>query len=236
MLADYKSGSFILIDKPLNWTSFDVVNKIRYHLKKKYNLKKIKVGHAGTLDPLATGLLIICTGAYTKKISEFQLLDKEYAGTIFLGATTPSYDLETNINAEFSIESITNEMIYSVAASFVGNIEQTPPIFSAKKLEGKKAYELARKGKTPTMKTAMVEIKEFEITKIELPHIKFRVLCSKGTYIRSLAHDFGKKLNNGAYLASLVRTSIGDYKISQSVTIEEFVKSVDNQVFMTEKH
>ena len=189
---DYKDGQVILIDKPLEWSSFQVVNKIRWHIRKKFNLKKIKVGHAGTLDPLATGLLVLCTGKFTKKLQDFQGQIKEYTGTITLGATTPSYDLETEINQTYPTEHITAEIVKKTTEQFLGDIDQYPPVFSALKKDGKRLYEYAREGEAVEIKSRKITISEFEITRIELPEVDFRVVCSKGTYIRSLANDFGK--------------------------------------------
>ncbi|WP_298264664.1 tRNA pseudouridine(55) synthase TruB [uncultured Lutibacter sp.] len=225
-LEDYKNGQVILIDKPLEWTSFQVVNKLRWHIRKHFNIKKIKVGHAGTLDPLATGLLIICTGKFTKKIEEYQGQIKEYTGEITLGATTPSYDMETEVNETYSINHITEDLIHSTAKNFMGEIEQKPPIFSALKKDGKRLYELAREGKTTEIKTRKITIEAFEITTINLPKITFRVVCSKGTYIRSLAYDFGIALNSGAYLSELRRTKIGNFNVKNSIKIEEFITNL----------
>lgn len=219
----YQLGKILLIDKPLTWSSFQAVNKIKYTLKRKYNLpKSFKIGHAGTLDPLATGLLIICTGKFTKKISELQGMIKEYTGTITLGATTPSYDLETEINEIFPTEHITEDLIRETTKQFIGEIDQKPPVFSAIKKDGKRLYEHARAGEEVEIQSRKVSIYEFEITRIALPEIDFRVVCSKGTYIRSLAYDFGKALNSGAYLSALRRTKIGDFSIEDAVKIEEF--------------
>lgn len=223
---DYKEGQVILMDKPLEWTSFQVVNKMRWLIKKQFGIKKIKVGHAGTLDPLATGLLIICTGKFTKKIDTYQAQEKEYTGTITLGATTPSYDLETEIDQTFDISEITSEKINKATLQFIGEIQQQPPIFSALKKEGKKLYEFARKGEEVDIPFRTVSISKFEITKIDLPNVEFRVVCSKGTYIRSLAHDFGKALRNGAHLSALRRTRIGDFSVENAIGIEEFEKSL----------
>jgi tRNA pseudouridine55 synthase len=223
---DFKNGYVLLIDKPLNWTSFQVVNKLRWHIRQKFGIKKIKVGHAGTLDPLATGLLIICTGKFTKKINEYQGQIKEYTGEFTLGATTPSYDLETEVNETFPILHITKELIEYTAKQFVGEIDQIPPIFSALKKDGKRLYELARAGETTEIKSRKINIAEFEITKIDLPKVNFRVVCSKGTYIRSLAYDFGKSLNSGAHLSILRRTKIGDFKVGDGMKIEEFIASL----------
>ena len=215
-VEDYKDGQVLLIDKPLNWTSFQVVNKLRWHIRQKFNLKKIKVGHAGTLDPLATGLLIICTGKFTKKIDEYQGQIKEYTGEITLGATTPSYDLESEIDKTFPIEHITNELIHETVKLFIGEIAQKPPMFSALKKDGVRFYDMAREGKTIEIATRKINIAEFEITNIDLPKVNFRVVCSKGTYIRSLAYDFGKALNSGAHLSALRRTKIGEFSIEKA--------------------
>ena len=219
-------GEILLINKPLNWTSFQVVNKIRWLIKSRFNIKKIKVGHAGTLDPLAEGLLIICTGKMTKKIHQFQNLDKIYTGKFFLGATTPSFDLETEINSKKSIKNITEKLISKTLKSFKGKITQTPPIFSAIKYKGKKLYEYARKGETVKIKEREVLIYEFIITKYQLPELSFLVKCSKGTYIRSLANDFGEKLECGAYLSKLTRTAIGNHLLENSISIEDFEKTL----------
>lgn len=210
---DFLEGQLLLIDKPLGWSSFQAVNKIKWAIRKKFQLKKIKIGHAGTLDPLATGLLLICTGKFTKKINDLQGQVKEYTGTITLGATTPSYDLETAINQTFPVEHITNHLIQDAKSDFIGEIEQAPPIFSALKKDGKRLYEYAREGKEVEINTRNVTIFEFEITKINIPKIEFRVVCSKGTYIRSLAHDFSKALQSGGHLSALRRTKIGDYNV-----------------------
>ncbi|WP_456376920.1 tRNA pseudouridine(55) synthase TruB [Lutibacter sp.] len=223
---DFKNGQVLLIDKPLEWTSFQVVNKLRWHIKQKFGIKKIKVGHAGTLDPLATGLLIICTGKFTKKINEYQGQIKEYTGEFTLGATTPSYDLETEVNKTFLTEHITEELIYNTVTQFMGEIDQVPPIFSALKKDGKRLYELAREGKTTEIKARKITISAFEITKIELPKVEFRVVCSKGTYIRSLAYDFGKALNSGAYLSKLRRTKIGNFKVEDGMKIDTFIANL----------
>lgn len=219
-------GEILLINKPLKWTSFQVVNKIRWLIKTKFNIKKIKVGHAGTLDPLADGLLIICTGKMTKKIDQFQNLDKIYTGNFFLGATTPSYDLETEVNSVKPINNISEKLISKALKSFNGKITQTPPIFSAIKHKGKKLYEYARKGETVKIKEREVLIYEFIITKYQLPELSFLVKCSKGTYIRSLANDFGEKLECGAYLSKLTRTAIGNHLLENSISIEDFEKTL----------
>ena len=224
---DYKNGQVLLIDKPLEWTSFQAVNKIRWHIKQRFGIKKIKVGHAGTLDPLATGLLIICTGKQTKNIQEYQGQVKEYTGTFTLGATTPSYDLETAIDKTYSTAHISEVNLKGTTKQFIGEIQQKPPIFSAIKKDGKRLYELARKGKTAEIKSRTVSISEFEITKINLPEINFRVVCSKGTYIRSLAYDFGLALKSGAHLSALRRTKIGNFSVENALSIESFIKNLE---------
>lgn len=224
---DFLSGKILLIDKPINWTSFQVVNKLRWKIKKTFNLKKIKVGHAGTLDPLAIGLLIICTGKMTKQIDRFQGQDKEYTGTITLGSTTPSFDLETKIDKAFPTDHITEELINQTTKQFIGKIEQFPPIFSAVKKDGKRLYEFARAGEDVEIKPRTITIKEFEITKIDGIKVKFRVVCSKGTYIRSLANDFGKALNSGAHLSALRRTKIGEFNVAEAQSIDGFIESLN---------
>jgi tRNA pseudouridine55 synthase len=219
---DYKEGQLILIDKPLNWTSFQVVNKVRWLIKQQFKLKKIKVGHAGTLDPLATGLLILCSGKFTKKIDTYQAQVKEYTGTITLGATTPSFDLETEVDEKFDISGISSEDIKKAALQFKGEIQQQPPVFSALKQDGKRLYTFARAGEEVEIPKRTVTISEFDITHIDLPNVDFRVVCSKGTYIRSLANDFGKALNNGAHLSALRRTKIGEFSVKDAVSIESF--------------
>jgi len=214
----------LLIDKPLTWTSFDVVNKLRYTISRKIE-QRIKVGHAGTLDPLATGLLIICTGRMTKRIDEFSGLDKEYTGTFFIGATTATYDSEMEPDATFHTHHITEDLLRQTVLKFLGVVEQMPPIYSAIKIDGKAAYAQARKGIEVKMKMRTIEIKEFELTTIALPEVGFRVVCSKGTYIRSLAHDFGKALNSGAYLKSLCRTKIGDFDLLNAHNLQDYISS-----------
>lgn len=223
----FLEGAILLFNKPLNWTSFDVVKKVRNSLRGHLQVKKIKVGHAGTLDPLATGLLVVCTGKFTKRIETFQGQEKEYTGTFTLGATTPSYDLETAIDHTFPTEHLTDKWIRDTCAQFTGEITQIPPVFSALKQDGKRLYELARKGKAVTVKSRQVVVSEFEITRIDLPEVDFRVVCSKGTYIRSLAYDFGQAVNSGAHLSKLCRTRIGDFKLEQAVEIEAFIDSLD---------
>lgn len=225
-LESYKEGTVLLVDKPLNWTSFQVVNKIRWLIKQQFNIKKIKVGHAGTLDPLATGLLILCTGKYTKKIETYQAQVKEYTGTFTLGATTPSYDLESEIDQKFDISEISQEDILKNTQQFLGEIQQQPPIFSALKKNGKRLYEYAREGSKIEIPSRPVTIKEFQITKIELPCVEFRIVCGKGTYIRSLAYDFGRSLNNGAYLSSLRRTKIGEFRVEDAIDVFEVEKLI----------
>jgi tRNA pseudouridine55 synthase len=220
---EIKSGQILVFDKPLEWTSFQVVNKVRWLIRKHYNIKKIKVGHAGTLDPLATGVLILCTGKATKQIESLQGQEKEYTGTFTMGATTPSYDLETEVDQNFPVEHLSSEKIMTATKDFIGEIQQYPPVFSALKKDGKRLYEYARKGEDVKIESRTVHISEFEITDIDLPKVHFRVVCSKGTYIRSLAHDFGKALETGAHLSSLKRTRIGDYKIENALTIDSFI-------------
>ncbi|MBL4668470.1 MAG: tRNA pseudouridine(55) synthase TruB [Flavobacteriales bacterium] len=239
--SKFQTGQIILIDKPLTWTSFDVVNKVRWLIKQEIKVKKIKVGHAGTLDPLATGLLILCTGKFTKQINDIQTQEKEYTGVITLGATTASYDLEKPIDIEYPTEHITEELITATAKSFIGEQEQTAPIHSAKKIDGKRAYEYAREGEEVVIKSNTINIKEFDVEicdfegnermedgKInqELPyqkgiHIQFRIVCSKGTYIRAIARDFGEKLNSGGYLSKLVRTKIGEFNVVDAIKVDE---------------
>jgi tRNA pseudouridine55 synthase len=224
---DYKNGQVLLIDKPLTWTSFQVVNKLRWEIRQRFNIKKIKVGHAGTLDPLATGLLIICTGKQTKEIHIYQGQIKEYTGTITLGATTPSYDLETEINQTFSTEHITEDLLKETTKQFIGDIQQKPPIFSAIKKDGKRLYELARKGETTEINARTVTVSKFEITNINLLEVDFKVVCSKGTYIRSLAFDFGNALKSGAHLSSLRRTKIGDFSVDKASSVNDFIKNLE---------
>ena len=218
-----QEGLVFLIDKPMDWTSFDVVNKIRWNIRKSYDLKKIKVGHAGTLDPKATGLLLVCTGKLTKRIDEFQAQEKTYTGTIKLGVTTPTYDLESEEDQTFPTEHLTEEIINEATKQFIGEIEQFPPMHSAIKVDGKRLYELAREGQEIERKARKITIHDFKITKIDLPFVDFEVNCSKGTYIRSLAFDFGKAVNSGGYLTALRRTKIGDFDIinSENLALEK---------------
>lgn len=225
---DFLAGQVILIDKPLNWTSFQVVNKLRWAIRKAFNIKKIKVGHAGTLDPLATGLLVICTGKMTKQIDSFQGQTKVYTGTIVLGSTTPSFDLETEIDKSYPTEHITETLIHQTTQQFTGIIEQIPPVFSAVKKDGKRLYEFAREGQEVEIKSRQVTIDAFEITNISGLNIDFKVVCSKGTYIRSLANDYGKALNSGAHLAALRRTKIGDFQVDTALSIDTFIEGLDN--------
>lgn len=222
MEFQFKEGEVLLLNKPLKWTSFQVVNKVRWLIRQELQVKKIKVGHAGTLDPLATGLLILCTGKKTKEIDNYQAQEKEYTGTLKLGVTTASYDAETEESENFPIDHISEEAIRQNCEKFIGDIEQKPPIFSAIKVGGQKLYEKARKGESVEIKSRQIKISEFEITAIEMPYVSFRVVCSKGTYIRSLAYDFGQALNSGAYLTALCRTRIGEYLLEDSISPEQF--------------
>lgn len=219
---NFAEGEMLLINKPYTWTSFDVVGKIRNSFKP----LKLKVGHAGTLDPLASGLLIICTGKFTKKIDEYQAQEKEYTGTMVLGAGTPSYDMETEVDELFDISHINEEMIRANTQQFIGDLDQYPPAHSAIKVDGERLYLKARRGETVELKTRSVSISEFEITRIELPEIDFRVVCSKGTYIRSLVHDFGRAMGNVAYLSALRRTKSGDYQVDNAFEVMELVNHI----------
>jgi tRNA pseudouridine55 synthase len=224
---EYLNGQVILIDKPLHWTSFQAVNKMKYALINKVGLpKKFKIGHAGTLDPLASGLLLICTGKFTKRISELQGQAKEYTGTFYIGATTPSYDLETEIDQTFDTTHIDEALIHETVKHFLGEIDQKPPIFSAIKKDGVRLYEHARLGETVEIASRKTTIHEFEITRIALPEVYFRVVCSKGTYIRSLAYDFGKKMNSGSHLTALRRTKIGEFDVQNAIDITLFEQSL----------
>ena len=227
---DYLNGQILLIDKPLNWTSFQAVNKLKYALINKLGLpKKFKIGHAGTLDPLATGLLLVCTGKFTKRITELQGQAKEYTGTFFIGATTPSYDLETEIDETFPTSHIDEAFIHETIKQFLGEIDQKPPIYSAIKKEGIRLYEHARAGNAVEIASRKTTIHEFEITRIALPEIDFRVVCSKGTYIRSLAFDFGKAMNSGSHLTALRRTKIGDYDVKKAVDVVVFENNLESK-------
>jgi tRNA pseudouridine55 synthase len=227
---NFVEGEVLLVDKPLEWTSFDVVNYMRGFLKKVYGLKKLKVGHAGTLDPLATGLLVICTGKFTKRIEEFQGMDKVYIGTMHFGATTPSFDRESEIDEEFDISDVKEESFSIAAKTFEGVIDQVPPIFSAIKVNGKRAFEYARKNDEVKLKSRKVTVNSFDIINVNLPNIGFAISCSKGTYIRSLARDFGKKLEKGAFLTELRRTQIGELNVNDAYTLESFKKAVLDQL------
>ena len=220
----FLTGEILLIDKYSDWTSFDVVNKIRSALKYQFNIPKIKVGHAGTLDPLATGLLIICTGKKTKEIQNFQDLPKEYVTTVKLGETTPSFDLETEVDKTFSTEHLTEEFVKNTILSFKGKQKQMPPMFSAKRVNGKRAYNSARKGKTLELKTSDIEIYEIKPLKINLPFVEIKINCSKGTYIRAFARDLGEKLSCGAHLTELRRTKIGNFSVEDAISVDKFQK------------
>lgn len=226
-LEDFKDGTILLFDKPLGWTSFDVVNKVRGMLRHRLAVRKLKVGHAGTLDPLATGLLVICTGKMTREIQGFIDDEKGYTGSFHLGATTPSYDLETEVDQTWPTSGIAEKHVLEAAASFLPGYSQTAPMFSAKKVDGKVAYKAARKGKTLDIPPRYIEIKRFDVSKIELPKADFDVVCSKGTYIRSLVHDLGGKLNNGAHLTALRRYRSGGFDVSNAMTIEGFDALLD---------
>jgi len=221
---EFKSGQILLIDKPLTWSSFQAVNKVRWVIRKAFDIKKIKVGRAGTLDPLATGLLVICTGKFTKRLSEFQGQIKEYTGEITLGGTTPSYDLESVVTETFPTDHITEEQIHETTKQFIGDIQQMPPVFSALKKDGKRLYEYARNNEEVVITPRQINISEFEITKIDLPKVEFRVVCSKGTYIRSLAFDFGKAVQSGGHLSKLRRTKIGEFNADEAICPIEFEK------------
>lgn len=226
---NFKEGEVLYFDKPLRWTSFAVVNKIRYHISRKLGVKRIKVGHAGTLDPLATGVMIICTGKATKRIEEFQYHTKEYIATLQLGATTPSYDLEKEIDATYPTEHITREMVEEVLQQFKGTIEQIPPAFSACKVDGKRAYDLARKGDEVELKPKTLVIDKIELLECNLPEIKIRVVCSKGTYIRALARDIGEALQSGAHLTGLIRTRVGEVRLEDCMQVEDFPEWLEQQ-------
>ncbi len=228
---DFYGGEVLLVDKPLNITSFGAVNRIKRAFIQVTKKKRYKIGHAGTLDPLATGLLIMCSGKKTKTISTFQDLPKEYTASIILGASTPCYDLEMEVDKTYDISDITEKQVIECAESFVGEQDQYPPIFSAKKIEGKRAYDLARAGEEVKMKPNRITIYEFEILEINLPEVKVRIKCSKGTYIRSIANDFGVKLNNGAYLTNLRRTKIGEYDVENAYSIEEIQQRIFDSEF-----
>ena len=225
-LDDFQNGQVLLVDKPLEWTSFQVVNKIHWLIRKQYNIKKIKVGHAGTLDPLAKGLLLICTGKKTKQIQELMDADKTYIGTICLGATTTSYDLETEVIPHANPSLVTEQQLKIASKQFLGHIQQKPPIFSAIKQKGKRLYEHARAGEQVNIQSREVIVHEFEITKINLPEVAFRIRCGKGTYIRSIANDFGEVLGVGGYLKSLCRTAIGKHTLVDSMSIDTLERNL----------
>ncbi|MDE6637929.1 MAG: tRNA pseudouridine(55) synthase TruB [Muribaculaceae bacterium] len=225
---DFISGEIIAVDKPLGWTSFDAVKRIRGAIQRKLNIKKFKVGHAGTLDPLATGVLIICTGRATRDIERLQNGTKEYVATIKLGATTPSFDLETEIDQIFPYEHITEEMVHEVLPRFMGQIMQVPPVYSAVKIDGKRAYKYARKGADVELKAKPLVIEELELLSFGLPELKLRIVCSKGTYIRALTRDIGKELNSGAHLTALCRTRVGDIRLDDCLSIDEAVKKISD--------
>lgn len=227
---DFITGEVLFFNKPLTWTSFDLVNKFRYRLSRKLKVKKIKVGHAGTLDPLATGVMIVCTGKATKRIDEFQYQTKEYVATLKLGETTPSFDLEKEVDGVYPTEHITRESVEEVLQSFVGTIQQVPPVFSACKVEGKRAYELARKGEAVELKSKTLVIDEMELLECDLPILKIRVVCSKGTYIRALARDIGVALQSGAHLTALERTRIGDVTLDMCISPEDIDAFLDNAI------
>lgn len=226
---DFVAGEVIAINKPYTWTSFQVVSKIRYLLSRKYGIKRFKVGHAGTLDPLASGVLLLCTGKATKRIEELQSHTKEYIAEITLGATTPSFDLEHPIDATYPYEHITREMVEETLKQFIGNIAQRPPLFSACKVDGKRAYDLARRGSDMQLMPKQIRIDEIELLEYDLPRIRIRVVCGKGTYIRSLARDIGEALQSGGHLTDLIRTRIGEYKINECITTEAFQEWLENQ-------
>lgn len=228
--GNFQKGAFFVIDKPLTWTSFNAVNKLKFALLYQFQgkFKKIKIGHAGTLDPLATGIIIICTGKYTKRIEEFQAQEKEYIATLKLGATTPCFDKEQKEDASYPFEHITRELIEEKLQNFVGEIEQTPPIFSAIKVQGKRAYDFARDGKEPELKSRKIKIRNIEILSFEGQELQLKITCGKGTYIRSLARDLGKALNSGAYLTGLIRSRIGEYDLAKASSIEDCLEKIKN--------
>lgn len=232
-MIDFKEGEILLVDKPLNWTSFDVVNKLRWQLRKLYNQKKFKVGHAGTLDPLASGLLVICTGKATKQSMALTAEDKTYTGTILFGKTTPSFDLETEFDGEFPTDHITQELLNATAKTFLGEQSQTPPVFSAKKIDGKRAYESARKGIAVEMRENRITISSLTIDTSDFPEVHFEIRCSKGTYIRSFAADFGKKVNSGATLIALRRTQSGKFNIKDAKTVDDWIETIAQTTLST---
>ncbi|MCA1757874.1 MAG: tRNA pseudouridine(55) synthase TruB [Bacteroidales bacterium] len=227
-MQDFEEGELLIFNKPLYWTSFDLVKKVKNLIRAGTGLKKLKVGHAGTLDPLASGLMIICTGRYTKRINELQEHDKEYLATFHLGATTPSFDLETEVDARFDVSEVSEERVNNVLEELTGRQMQIPPVYSAKNIGGKRAYEYARKGVEVKMEPVPVVFHELEMTRFEMPEVMIRIKCSKGTYIRSFARDLGLKLGCGAYLSSLVRTESGPYTLSDSMPLEDFEKKLES--------
>lgn len=227
---DFIAGEVLAIYKPYTWTSFQIVNKVRYHLSRKFGVKRFKVGHAGTLDPLATGVLLVCTGKATKCIEELQSHTKEYVADIMLGATTPSFDMEHPVNATYPVEHINEELVKEALQKFVGNIAQRPPLFSACKVDGKRAYDLARKGSDMELAPKQVQIDEIELLECALPQIKIRVVCGKGTYIRSLARDIGEALGSGAYLTGLTRTRVGEHRIEDCINPDEFPEWLEKNI------
>jgi len=222
---DFQKGEILVFDKPLDWTSFDLVHKVRYIICKHLKIKKLKVGHAGTLDPKATGILVLCTGKATSKIESLQLDEKEYVATLKFGATTPSYDLESAEDRHFDTSFLTKELLVEVLKQFIGTISQIPPEYSAIKIDGKRAYEYARKGIAVEIKPKFLEVKQIEVLSFSIPEVKLRIVCGKGTYIRALARDIGEALNNGAYLTGLRRTRVGDYDLNQAINLTEFLKN-----------
>lgn len=227
---DFVAGEVLAIYKPYTWTSFQIVNKVRYHLSRQFGVKRFKVGHAGTLDPLATGVLLVCTGKATKRIEELQSHTKEYIADIMLGATTPSFDMEHPVNATYPVEHITEDMVKETLQRFVGNIAQRPPLFSACKVDGKRAYDLARKGSDMELAPKQVQIDEIELLECNLPQIKIRVVCGKGTYIRSLARDIGEALDSGAYLTGLTRTRVGEHRVENCINPDEFPEWLEKHI------
>ncbi|MBQ8364548.1 MAG: tRNA pseudouridine(55) synthase TruB [Bacteroidaceae bacterium] len=227
---DFVAGEVLAIYKPYTWTSFQIVNKVRYHLSRQFGVKRFKVGHAGTLDPLATGVLLVCTGKATKRIEELQSHTKEYIADIMLGATTPSFDMEHPVNATYPVEHITEDMVKETLQRFVGNIAQRPPLFSACKVDGKRAYDLARKGSDMELAPKQVQIDEIELLECNLPQIKIRVVCGKGTYIRSLARDIGEALESGAYLTGLTRTRVGEHRVENCINPDEFPEWLEKHI------
>lgn len=227
---DFIAGEVLAIYKPYTWTSFQIVNKVRYHLSRKFGVKRFKVGHAGTLDPLATGVLLVCTGKATKRIEELQSHTKEYVADIMLGATTPSFDMEHPVNATYPVEHITEGLVREALQQFIGNIAQRPPLFSACKVDGKRAYDLARKGSDMELAPKQVQIDEIELLECNLPQIKIRVVCGKGTYIRSLARDIGETLDSGAYLTGLTRTRVGEHGVENCINPEEFPEWLEKHI------